>query len=105
MNGLEIYTDTGALALSLTDTAYSFIGILDVAPGTSGSQDYPDLAGWTIHVAQIQDASTGANYSDLIHFTSLDVDLTYPAGVPTVSWTAHATLGTGQTVRLMVMAH
>lgn len=103
--GLKITNSVGVTILDTSKITFSFIDSIDVPGGSSGSKSYPDLPGWVLHVSQIQDSATGTSYGDINNFTKVVVSITYPGGIPTISWSSVALIGVAQSVTLFVMGN
>jgi len=82
-NGLAVYDASGVLEFDTSEITGTLLDVIVLGSGTaSSSKNYPDWTGYTIYVIRqyIQDAT---DYTEQLH----DVDITYPSGVPTVTWT------------------
>lgn len=75
----------------------SFVDVITIAGGSSGSRAYPELAGFTLDCSTLkQSSSTSENLSD--H------SVAYSAGYPVVSWAPSRTGRAGSTQNLLVLA-
>lgn len=102
---MAAYSPAGVKLFDTTSMALSYIDQFTVTGGASGSRSYPAFAGWTFYAAQVQDDPTGADFSDVNSFTALAITISYPGGIPTVSWSLAALVGTVQNVDILVMGN
>lgn len=103
--GIKIFDSSGTVMLDSTTTAYSYVDVISVGVGASGSKSYSSLNGWTIYVAQVQDFATYNARADILDWSGVETTVTYPSGVPNIAYNSNQQEGSGGTVRLFVFGN
>ena len=103
--GVSIHNEVGDAVLTLSDTTYALVDMFTIAYGAVGSKTYTDFSGWNFVVTQTQDADLGASRDDLDNFSWVTLTLTYPGGIPTVSWGGWSSVGAGQPINVVVLGN
>lgn len=85
-HGLEIRNQFGQVWWNDSTETYMFLDSFTVNSGTSGSRNYPGYVGRTVVVTEFSQQSFGSTYADIVNFTSINTSVTYPGGIPTISW-------------------
>jgi hypothetical protein len=86
--GVRVWNASGSLIFDGEKYAIMLADVITLTTGTAtGSKAYPELIGFTLYTQQVFSTSVGGRN----HHMHL-VAVTYPGGIPTVSWTVVPTL-------------
>lgn len=99
--GLNTYSPAGVLQLSLSASSLTLVDIVNIG-ASSGTKSYPLLVGWSLSVAFTQVDQIGNTFADVFDFTDPRVSISYPNGVPTVTYSPVAKSGAIQSLLLFV---
>jgi hypothetical protein len=86
--GLKVWNASGGVLFDSANYTIMLAAVVDLTTATpNGSMSFPELAGMTLYTQQVYTTSIGG----ITHHMHA-VSITYPSGIPTVTWTVVPTL-------------